>query len=56
MRLLWKLGMMCLAFVGRSEGRMSQAAEERWGAPLAVPTMTWSAFGLILAQGAFGVR
>ena len=34
---------------------MSQTAEERWGAPLAVPTIC-SAVGLILAQDAFGVR
>ena len=48
--------MMCPSVVGRSERRMSQAAEERWGAPLAVPTTIWSAFGLVLAQGGFGVR
>ena len=29
--------------------------EERWGGPPAVPAMTWSAFELMLAHGAFGV-
>ena len=55
-RLWWKLGMICQTLVCRLERRMSQAAEEKWGAPLAVPTTTLSALGFTLAQGAFGVR
>ena len=55
-RLCWKLGMVCPAVVGRLKRRMSQAAEEKWGAPLAVLTTTLSALGFTLAQGAFGVR
>ena len=34
----------------------SQEAEERWGGPPTVPTTTWSAAGLMLEHGAFGVR
>ena len=33
-----------------------QEAEERWGGPPAVSTTNWSAAGLMLAHGAFGVR
>ena len=54
-RLCWKLGMMCPVVVGRLERRMSQAAEERWGEPLAVPTTVLSALGLTFAQCAFWV-
>ena len=33
-----------------------QEADEKWGGPPAAPITTWSAAGLMLAHGAFGVR
>ena len=55
-KLWWKFGMMWPAVVGSCERRMSHAADEWWGAPPAVPTTTLTAFGFMLAHGAFGVR
>ena len=55
-KLCLKLGIMWAVGVGRLERRMSQAAEDKWGAPVAVPTMILSALGFTLAQGTFGVK
>ena len=34
----------------------SQEAEEQWGVPTVVPPNTWSAFVLMLEDGALGMR